>query len=359
MNYANAKGRMEHKEHSMLSEQMIRAIQQRTGVDWATAELIAVGQIENDTTQSPMVALADCLKASSLPSFAARQLPTLPALLNPVEAQQPAKCRPSYGCQLCNGAGFFKEAVPFGHPNFGKLFPCRCLLAAREQRAAQLLDELSSQLQRYHRCTLENFNGERPITGILTWNGHEFSSSQQQAALQQALEQARSYAQQPIGWLYLYGPPGSGKTRLAASIANAFRSRNIQATYGRVQALLDWLKAGFREDASSSYEQRLHALSQTPLLILDDLGTEQGTPWERVVLENLLNERYNRELPTILTSNLWRDELHPLIADRIAEMAQTVWLIVGSHRRLGLYEATQPSQSIPTADPWDRGEGER
>ena len=37
-------------------------------------------------------------------------------------------------CPRCDGAGYYKEAVPFGHPHFAVLFPCECKMAEKELR---------------------------------------------------------------------------------------------------------------------------------------------------------------------------------------------------------------------------------
>src|SRR4051794_3174739 len=37
-------------------------------------------------------------------------------------------------CPLCDGSGWYKEARPAGHPNFGKLFPCDCRIAGEADR---------------------------------------------------------------------------------------------------------------------------------------------------------------------------------------------------------------------------------
>ena len=51
----------------------------------------------------------------------------------PPTANEPAVIpAPARDCPYCGGAGFYKEAVPYGHPSFGKLFPCACKLAERE-----------------------------------------------------------------------------------------------------------------------------------------------------------------------------------------------------------------------------------
>jgi hypothetical protein len=47
-------------------------------------------------------------------------------------------------CSICDGAGWVKEAVPFGHPSFGVLFPCQCKQAERARRTAEELARLSN-----------------------------------------------------------------------------------------------------------------------------------------------------------------------------------------------------------------------
>ena len=220
-------------------------------------------------------------------------LPASPTLNSPT----------SCACPRCDGAGYYALAVPVGHPQFGQLLPCQCTLSRRAQRCQEQLQMPVTQRLHERDCRLESVDLHRPLQGVLHWEGQTIDGPQQRQALYEAHRIASEYAAEPQGWLYLYGPPGSGKTRLAASIANAFRDRGIAATYGRIQALLDWLKAGFRGQDAVDFDQRVQLLERAPLLLIDDLGTEHGTTWERVMLENLLNARYNRQLPTILTSN--------------------------------------------------------
>ena len=56
----------------------------------------------------------------------------------PTTAPPPSSAQPSAAsgtCPHCNGAGWYKEAVPFGHPRFGEPLPCACKLAEREALA--------------------------------------------------------------------------------------------------------------------------------------------------------------------------------------------------------------------------------
>ena len=48
-------------------------------------------------------------------------------------SQDPAQ-EASEPCPLCGGLGYVRDNVPIEHPNFGKLFPCRCKVADIEQQ---------------------------------------------------------------------------------------------------------------------------------------------------------------------------------------------------------------------------------
>jgi DNA replication protein DnaC len=125
---------------------------------------------------------------------------------------------------------------------------------------------------------------------------------EQRDNLRAALDTAKTFAANPSGWLLLMGDYGSGKTHLAAAIANSHALRGSPALFVTVPDLLDHLRAAFAPSSASSYDKRFNEVKTAALLILDDLGTESGTPWAREKLYQLFNYRYNARLPTVITT---------------------------------------------------------
>jgi len=138
--------------------------------------------------------------------------------------------------------------------------------------------------------------------------------------LRRALALAEAYASAPKGWLVFTGTFGCGKTHLAAAIAN------YQVASGRgtpmfivVPDLLDHLRATFSPTSLVSYDKRFDEVRTTPLLILDDLGTESATPWAREKLFQLLNYRYAAQLPTVVTTSDPIDKVEPRLRTRMLD----------------------------------------
>jgi DNA replication protein DnaC len=133
--------------------------------------------------------------------------------------------------------------------------------------------------------------------------------AEHQRNLKKAFETARKFAESPEGWLVLTGTYGCGKTHLAAAIANYRASQGFPVMFVPVPDLLDHLRATFSPASSVSYDRRFDEIRTTPLLVLDDLGTQATTPWAQEKLFQLLNHRYNAALPTVITSARSVDEL--------------------------------------------------
>jgi len=120
-------------------------------------------------------------------------------------------------------------------------------------------------------------------------------------SLQRALKSAHSFSEKPKGWLIFEGTYGCGKTHLAAAIANYRAGLGDPPLFVMVPDLLDHLRAAFSPNSGTSYDRRFDEVRTASLLILDDLGAQSATPWAREKLHQLLNYRYNAELPTVIT----------------------------------------------------------
>jgi DNA replication protein DnaC len=112
---------------------------------------------------------------------------------------------------------------------------------------------------------------------------------------------AAGFAEAPVNWLLLRGGYGAGKTHLAAAIANRVSQSGLPVMFVVVADLLDYLRATFQPGTPASYDRRFKALQRASLLVLDDLGAQNTTPWAAEKLFQILNHRYISGLPTVFT----------------------------------------------------------
>ncbi len=190
-------------------------------------------------------------------------------------------------CPICKGAGFLRADVPVGDPNFGKPVACACKEAERREKRRQQLLELSD-LSAFQQSSFTNFNVRSP--GIT-------------ASVKEAYKYARAFADNPHGWFVMIGPNGCGKTHLAAAIANQNLKAGAVVLFTVVPDLLAHLRSTFGPNATEAYDQRFAKMREAELLVLDDLGAHQSSPWASEKLFQLLNYRYNSSFPTVITAN--------------------------------------------------------
>ncbi len=256
-------------------------------------------------------------------------------------------------CPVCHGFGYVRLDVPVGHPDFGQLFPCACRAAELRQRRAAALVAVND-LKGLERFTFENFRPE----------GHGLPVDRQDN-LRRAYDVARAYALKPRGWLVIRGGYGCGKTHLAAAIANTCLDRGLPVLFVTVPDLLDHLRAAFAPTSEEPYAERFDEIRTAPLLILDDLGTEQSTPWALEKLFQLLNYRYLNRLPTVITTNRALEELEPRLRSRLADpdLVDIVTLLAPDYRQAGVDQAESDLNTLSlysgmTLETFDLRQGE-
>lgn len=107
--------------------------------------------------------------------------------------------------------------------------------------------------------------------------------------------------------LYLHGPFGVGKSYIMGAIGRELSERNVASMLVYVPDFIREMKDSISDH---SYVGKLELLKEVPVLILDDIGAENLTPWVRdEILGVILNQRANNHLPTLFTSNYSLEEL--------------------------------------------------
>jgi len=225
------------------------------------------------------------------------------AHLRLVRREGPEPSGPS--CPTCGDTGW-KPVTVDGIQRVGR---CDCWLEKQGRWAEGVPLE-------FHDATLENY---RQLPGN-----------------EQALQGARDFLAADAGDLFIGGPVGSGKTRLACSVLNDFWRHRPAGYFVHVARALCELQPKDAEEPPSKMEWRLHT---SPLLVLDDLGAERerATDFTRRTLLMIYESRSDKRLRTIWTSNKRLGELADMqddtrLVSRIAGRATAVWIDVADQR---------------------------
>jgi DNA replication protein DnaC len=225
----------------------------------------------------------------------------------PTSSTAETSAQPTEVCPICGGVGFLRRDLPVGDPNFGKLVPCICRQNETTQAARYRLYQLSN-LEAFRTMSFASFSVQ----------GRLGLADEQIRSLQYALSQAQQFAANPRGWLLLMGSYGCGKTHLAAAVANTCVEFGMQTIFLTVPDLLDWLRYSY-DATDDTFERRFEELKNINLLVLDDLGAHNSTNWAAEKLFQIMDYRYLRKLPTVVTSNLELEDLDDRVRSRLQD----------------------------------------
>lgn len=206
---------------------------------------------------------------------------------------------PVYTCPICRDTGYTGEQVRER---------CTCITEryqAKLRRAIGLPED--------GRETFESFN--ESLFSAEKLPGAEFSQREVMRIIRKTCETWADTcpAQQPRD-LVLSGKSGLGKTFLLHAMAARLITRGHQVLLISAYSFLETARKSYFEN-----DDRLEELIGTPVLMLDDLGSEpllQNVTIEQ--LFNLINERQRRNLPTVISTNLNQEELRTRYTERIA-----------------------------------------
>lgn len=138
--------------------------------------------------------------------------------------------------------------------------------------------------------------------------------------------------------LIFFGSPGTGKTYLAACIANALIDKGYSVLMTSFRRMVNAMQGTFDHK-----EEYLDSMSQYDLLVIDDYAAERDTEYMNEQVYSILDHRLTTGLPVILTTNLTGAEMkepkevaRQRITSRIYEMCFPIEITGVDRRRENL-----------------------
>lgn len=176
----------------------------------------------------------------------------------------------------------------------------------RSLRASELLENAGIAL-RFEPCEFENFQTINP------------AAAKNLTACQRYAESWPQRLDAGTG-IVMTGSCGTGKNHLAVSMTKKIiRDHLARVELTDVMRITRAVKSTWRNSSELTEDDVLRHYSSLDLLIIDEVGVQFGTQAESVILQEIINARYENILPTILISNLTFEQLQAAIGERIVD----------------------------------------
>ncbi|MBL5912627.1 DNA replication protein DnaC [Enterobacter asburiae] len=145
-------------------------------------------------------------------------------------------------------------------------------------------------------------------------------------------EKARLYAvdfDKSMGGFIFCGNPGTGKNHLAAAICNDLLRRGKTVLIITVADIMSSMRETFNGTSADSEEKLIDKLSSVDLLVIDEIGVQNESRYEKVIINQIIDRRTSSRRPTGLLSNLDEAGLNKQLGERVMDrmkLGGTLWL---------------------------------
>lgn len=146
-------------------------------------------------------------------------------------------------------------------------------------------------------------------------------------------EKARHYATdfgKNMGGFVFSGAIGTGKNHLAAAICNDLLRRGKTVLIITVADIMSSMRDTFSKENHRTEEKLIDDLSSVDLLVIDEIGVQNESRYEKVIINQIVDRRTSSRRPTGLLTNLDEDGLTRQLGERVMDrmrLGGSLWLV--------------------------------
>ncbi|AKC32284.1 DNA replication protein DnaC [Candidatus Pantoea carbekii] len=193
----------------------------------------------------------------------------------------------------------------------------------RLRSEAILLENRAMKMQR-----VMGRSGIRELYMNCSFDNYRVENNGQRKALNLAREYAAKFENSIASFVFT-GRPGTGKNHLSAAIGNDLILRGKSVVILTVADLMSSMKSTFNGSSSVTEQRLLHDLSHVNLLVIDEIGIQSESRYEKVIINQIVDRRSSSKRPTGMLSNLDPSSMNALLGERVMDrmrLGNSLWV---------------------------------
>lgn len=135
------------------------------------------------------------------------------------------------------------------------------------------------------------------------------------------LEKCRKYVSSwpDVGGALLLGGVGTGKTHLAVAICKELRENGVICHITTVNKIIRSVRSCWGKNSEKTEEEVIRDFVDYELLVVDEIGSQYASDSERIIINEIINDRYEADNKTVLIGNVSVKEASEILGARVVE----------------------------------------
>ena len=227
------------------------------------------------------------------------------------------------------------------------------------EKHSQKYEEVDFKVWKCARCLLDERKKSAKkayISGLITdlripdrfqessFDNYQCKSTQQKNIVSRLTKYIKSYPE--VGGIAMLGNIGTGKTHLAWTLCREICKKQSSCRITTVNRIIRGVRSSWSNSSKETEREIISGFTDYDLLVIDEIGSQYGTDSERIIINEIINDRYEMMKPTVIIGNLSVSEVKGILGarvyDRIIDNGEEMFFEWNSFRRALMQKHTKP-----------------